>query len=87
MLKEVVDIDTRKTTAWLLAFAAIAIPLSNGQGPSLHYVVPDSWIPYVQADLALTGWLATIVAGIHNGAALFSPREAAPPVAPVAPKP
>lgn len=75
MLKSLVDIDTRKTTAWLLTFAAIAIPLSNGQGPSLHYVIPDAWIPYAQADLAMTGWLATIIAAAHNGAALISPRD------------
>lgn len=75
MWKSLVDIDTRKTTAWLITFAAIAIPLSNGQGPSLEHVIPHDWIQTAQADLALTGWLATILAGIHNGAALISPRD------------
>ena len=80
MLKSLVDLDTRKVTSYLLTFAAIAIPLSNGEGPSLTHVIPDAWIPYAQADLAITGWLATVIAGIHNASALMSPRENNPPV-------
>ncbi len=74
MFKWLIDIDTRKATAYLITFAAIAIPLSNGQGPSLDHVIPHDWIPTAQADLALFGWLATVIAGVHNGAALISPR-------------
>jgi hypothetical protein len=74
MFKELIDIDTRKVTAILGLFVALALPIAHGD-ISLDYVIPANWIPYAKADLGFFGWAATIIIGIHNVAALISPRE------------
>ena len=73
MWKSLVDIDTRKTTAYLSIFVALALPIAGGQ-VSLDYVIPTAWIPWVQHDLGFAAWAAGVILGIHNGAALVSPR-------------
>ena len=73
--KWLIDLDTRKTTAALLAYSTvIALPIAHGD-VSLHFVVPDAWIPYVQADIGLSGWFAGALAAVHNAVAIASPRQ------------
>jgi hypothetical protein len=77
MLKGLVDIDVRKVTAVAGLLIFICVPLAQGQVP-LAGVVPDSWIPHIEAYASLIAWFAGILTGTHNTAALISPRAPEP---------
>lgn len=73
MFKELIDVDVKKVAILAGFIVAFGLPIASGQVP-LHNVVPDSWIPHIEAVAGVAAWAAGIIVGSHNIAALISPR-------------
>jgi hypothetical protein len=72
--KWAIDIDTRKVALFVTAITLISVAIVTKEFP-LTNMVPDNWIPHIEAWALFFAWFGPAFGFTHNVAALMSPRK------------